>query len=180
MGPLLTVTGPGSASAVEAERSHSLVWIDASGALVVRLIRGRARLDRVVSDVPPHRRSTGHVRHDPRVRHGGGGRPQTAGEPQRLEHLGRFVEAVAARVPPTDDVLVVGPGPVPGRLARRLGALDRRHGRTRAIVREPSAPATDRELVARLRAFAGTPARRRTVGTGGRLEPDPEGPSGRG
>lgn len=180
MGSLLSITGDVSASAVEHERSHSLVWIDTSGALIVRLIRGRARLERVASDVPPHRRSTGHVRHDPNVRHGGGGHPQTAGEPQRLEHLGRFVEAIAARVPPADDVLVVGPGPVPGRLARRLGALDRRRGRTRAIAYEPSAPATDRQLVARLREFAGTPSRRRTVGTGGHVAPGPQGPARRG
>lgn len=94
----------------------TLVWIDAREAVIVRWQHDRPRLERVESEVPAHHRATGHVRHDPGVRHGGGGPPQTAGEPHRLEHLDRFVEQIANRLPPGDDLLILGPGTVRERL----------------------------------------------------------------
>jgi len=116
-----------------------------------------------VSDVPAHHKATGHVRHDPNVRHGGG-RPQTAGEPHRLEHLKRFVAEIADRLAPDDDLLILGPGTVHERLARQLSETDARCGRPRRIACEPSSPMTDHQLVARLRTFAGLDLRRHTVG----------------
>ena len=145
-------------------RPSTLVWIDAREAVIVRWRDDRARLERVDSDVPAHHRATGHVRHDPGVRHGGGGPPQTAGEPHRLEHLDRFVEQIANRLPPGDDLLILGPGTVHERLERLVRETDERHERSRGVSCEASSQLTDRQLIARLRHFAGADPRRRTVG----------------
>jgi len=145
-------------------RSSELVWIDAREAVIVRVQGDRLHLERVESEVPAHRRATGHVRHDPAVRHGGGGSPQTAGEPHRTEHLDRFVGEVAKRLREGDGLLILGPGTVHERLARHLSESDRHHGRDRDIVCETSPPLTDRQLIARLRRFAGVEPRRYTVG----------------
>ena len=159
-------------------RPSTLVWIDAREALIVRWHDDRTRLERLESEVPVHHRSTGHVRHDPGIRHGGGGRPQTAGEPHRLEHLERFVVDVANRLAPDDDLLIVGPGTVHERLDRHVLESDAHHGRHRNIACEASQPLTDRQLIARLRAFAGAETRRRTVGAYRWSEPPAHRPSG--
>jgi hypothetical protein len=160
-------------------RGSTLVWIDARQALIVRLQGDRARVERVESEVPAHHRATGHVRHDPAIRHGGGGSPQSAGEPHRLEHLNRFVADIANRLPPGDDLLVLGPGTVHERLARQLSESDERHGLHRDVACEASPALTDRQLIARLRAFAGVEQRRRSVGAYRWSEPSAHGPSGR-
>jgi hypothetical protein len=147
-----------------APRPLTLVWIDAREAKIVRLRRGRAYLVRLTSDVPAHHRATGRVRHDPLVRHGGGGRPQTAGEPRRLEHLDRFVAKVTDRLADDGDVLVSGPGTVRERLVCRLRAGDEHHGRQRTISCEASRRLTDRQLVALLYRAMGVEPRRNTVG----------------
>jgi hypothetical protein len=148
----------------------TLVWIDAREAVIVRWSGDAVEVERLRSDVPAHRHATGHVRYDPAVRHGGG-RPQTAGEPHRLEHLKRFVELVADRADTDDDLLIVGPGVVHERLARRVRDLDRSHDRTRIVSCRTAGPATDRQLIARLRLFAGAAPRRRIVGASTRSEP---------
>jgi hypothetical protein len=145
-------------------RPLTLVWIDAREAKIVRLRRERADVVRLTSDVPAHHRATGRVRHDPSVRHGGGGRPQTAGEPRRLEHLDRFVADVTDRLAHDGDVLVLGPGTVRERLVRRLRAGDEHHGRQRTISCETAPRLTDRQLVARLRHAMGVEPRLHTVG----------------
>lgn len=144
----------------------TLVWIDAREAIIARHHDDEAtQLERVASEVPAHRRSTGHVRHRPPLRHGGGGSPQTAGEPHRLEHLERFIGDVANRLPATEDVLILGPGTVREHLERRLCELDAEHGRQQRIVRcQASGRLSDRQLVARLRIALGIEPRRRTVG----------------
>jgi hypothetical protein len=147
-----------------ATRPVTLVWIDAREAIIVRVRRGRSDLVRLTSDVPAHHRATGHVRHDPAVRHGGGGRPQTAGEPRRLQHLGRFVTEVTDRLTHDGDLLVMGPGTVRERLARRLRASDVHHGRQRTISCEAAPRLTERQLVARLHRAMGVEPRRHTVG----------------
>jgi hypothetical protein len=157
---------------------RTLVWIDAREAVIVRWLDARAQVERLSSDVPAHHRSTGHVRHDPSVRHGGGGPQQTAGEPNRLEHLGRFVEQIASRIPPDDDLLILGPGTVREHLERRVRDLDEHHQRSRAISAEATSRLTDRQLIARLRQFAGEEPRRRTVGAHRWTEPAPHRPSG--
>ncbi len=159
-------------------RPSTLVWIDAREAVIVRLQGKRASLERVESDVPAHHRSTGHVRHDPGVRHGGGGPPQTAGEPHRLEHLGRFVEQVARQLPEDDDLVILGPGTVREHLEHRVRELDERHGRSRGISCEAAARLTDPQLIARLRHEVGADLRRRTVGAYRWSDPSAHRPSG--
>ena len=145
-------------------RPSTLVWIDAREAIIVGWKGDWARLERVESDVPAHHRATGHVRHDPGIRHGGGASPQDAGEPRRLEHLERFVEDIADRLAPDDDLLIIGSGTVHERLDRHVRESDAHHGRHRTIVCEASRARTERQLIARLRAFAGVESRRHTVG----------------
>ena len=157
-----TAVRPRSAAPV---RALTLVWLDAREAVVVERVGGRARFEVIESEVPSHHRATGHVRHDPGVRHGGGGRPQTAGEPHRLEHLARYVDAVAARLPPDHDLLVIGPGPVRDHLTGRIAELDARHHPPRSVRTEASERMTRPQLAARLAEAMGIAPRRRTVGT---------------
>ena len=142
------------------------VWIDDEQAVIVRW-DGRASVRRVTSDVPVHHRSTGHVRHDPTFRHGGGGIPDDTFERDRAGHLREFLEAVVAALPADGDVEVLGPGTARGQLARTLAEADHHRGRARAIRTTPSGPLTDRQLIAWLRAQTGDPPRRRGI------EPEP-------
>jgi hypothetical protein len=171
MGTLMTTEA-------EDHRAGTLVWIDAREAVIVRIQGHRARIERVESEVPAHHRATGHVRHDPAVRHGGGGSPQSAGEPHRIEHLNRFVGDIANRLDGDDNVLILGPGTVHERLVRQLSERDGHHGRHRDIACEASSPRTDRQLIARLRRFAGDEPRRRSVGAYRWSEPSGHRPSG--
>jgi hypothetical protein len=170
----------GTAMTTEAgdHRPSTLVWIDAREAVIIRLRSGGARIERVESEVPAHHRATGHVRHDPAVRHGGGGSPQSAGEPHRIEHLNRFVGDIANRLVTSDDLLILGPGTVHERLARQLSERDGLHGPIRDIASEASPPLTDRQLIARLRRFAGAEPRRHSVGAYRWSEPSGHRPSG--
>jgi hypothetical protein len=146
-------------------RDPTLVWIDAAEAVIVRLRGSEAAIERVESEVPAHHRATGHVRHDPSMRHGGGGgSPQTADEPHRLEHLKRFVAEIEGRLAASEELLIIGPGTVHERLARRVMATDEHRGRDREVSCEVSPRLTDRQLVARLRRLAGAVPRRRKVG----------------
>lgn len=101
------------------------------------------------------------------------------GELHRLEHLERFVVDVAERVPPEDDLVILGPGMVRERLEREVLDGDARHGRTRTVTCEASLPMTDRQLVARLRHLVGSDPRRRTVGAYRWSEAPAHQPSGR-
>ena len=150
-----------------AHRHATLVWIDSREAFVARLTAGEVHVERLESDVPVHHRATGHVRHDPTIRQGGGGgHPQTAGEPKRVEHLRQFIDAVAGKLAPEDDLLVLGPGTVPEQLERHVTEGDARHGRERVVLCEAAAPLTTRQLAARLRTFAGVERPRRRCGPG--------------
>lgn len=164
-------------AANEVTQSSTLVWIDAREAVIVRWQDDRARLERVESEVPARHRATGHVRHDPNVRHGGGG-PQTAGEPHRLEHLERFLEQIATRLPADDELFILGPGIVREGLERHVREMDKHHKRSRSVSCEASSRLTDRQLIARLRRFAGVVTRRRSVGAYRWTEPLPHRPSG--
>jgi len=155
----------------------TLVWIDARAAVIVCWQDDRARLERVESEVPARHRATGHVRHDPGVRHGGG-RSRTAGESHRLEYLDRFVDQIATRLPPDDALFILGPGTVREGLERHVRESDEHHKRSRGVSSEASPRLTDRQLIARLRHFAGADPRRRTVGAYRWSEPLPHRPSG--
>jgi hypothetical protein len=71
-----------------------------------------------------------------------------------------FFDEVARTLPGDDDLLLVGDGEVVDHFADHVRAEDERHGRHRRIEVEKSGPLTDRQLLARLRTFAGSPARR--------------------
>ncbi len=140
----------------------TLVWIDSEEAIIVRWA-DRATVERVRSDVPGRHRSTGHVRVDPTVRHGGGGPSGEALERARREHLRGFIDDVMAHVPERDDVTVVGPGLVRERLERSLRADDRRHSRHRRVHSAAADRLSEQTLVARVRELAGDAPRRRGV-----------------
>ena len=142
----------------------ALVWIDSREAIVARWEANAVQVEKLRSDVPPHRRSTGHVRHEPNVRHGGGGSPQSAGEERRLEHLARFIEAVEGRLPQAAHLILLGPGTVHERLAREVRSHDTRHRVEREVRCEVAPRMTRRQLIARLRTASGDRPRRRSVG----------------
>jgi hypothetical protein len=126
------------------------IWISATAATVLRWSPQGSLLHRIVSTVPGRHRSTG--------------RPTTeahpGGEGHRDEHMRTFFDEVARALPGEDDLLLVGDGEVVDHFAEYVRALDARHGQPRRIVVEKSGPLTDRQLLARLRTFAGSPARR--------------------
>ncbi len=137
-----------------------LVWIDAEEAILVRW-DGEARIERIASEVPPHHESTGHLRYDPQIRHGGGGVAQDRVERDRFGHLRAYLTEVARHIEPDEDVEILGPGTVREELARILRDDNLRHGRQRTIETAASRPLTERQLVARLRDRMGEPAPRR-------------------
>jgi hypothetical protein len=140
----------------------TLVWIDSREAIIGRWREGAAELERVESEVPAHHRATGRVRHDPTVRHGGG--HATGDEPHRLEHLDRFLDQVAAMLPPDEALVVIGPGTVREHLVRHVREIDERQHRTRPISAHAAPRLTERQLVARVRRLVGAEPSRRTVG----------------
>lgn len=154
----------------ETTQDCTLVWIDAREAVVARWRAGEVRLERLGSDVPPRRRATGHVRHDPAVRHGGGA-PQDAGEGHRLEHLTRFIDLVATHVTPDENVVILGPGTVRDRLSDRVREADRIASRSRHVCCETASRLTDPQIVARLRHMVGADPRRRTASAARGVEP---------
>jgi hypothetical protein len=161
----------------DAGQDCTLVWIDTREAVIVRWQAGSATVERHHSDVPPHHRSTGHVRYDPAVQHGGGA-PHDTGEQRRLEHLARFVESIAGLLPATDELLIMGPGTVRDRLEQRVRELDRHGSRSRSVTCRATGRLTDRQLLARVRHLAGSDPSRLTSGPHGRPEPPARRPSG--
>jgi hypothetical protein len=142
-------------------RPVTLVWLDTDEAIILRG-EGPAGDDaappgirRIHSEVPPHRRSTSHVRHDPRVRSGGGADPDDLIARRREHLLAAYLREVAALVPPGDRVVVLGPGTVHGRFAAELRADDVRHRRNRPVEDAATGPLTDRQLRARWRELSG-------------------------
>ncbi len=141
----------------------SVVWVDGTSAAVARWV-GYAVVDHVIDDVPSRHRSTGHVRHDPAVRHGGGGVLAEQLDRDRVRHRQAHLRRVAALVPDTGPVLLIGPGSTRLELERALATADHRFQRERSIRSEAAGRMSDRELIARLRACVGTSPARRTAG----------------
>jgi hypothetical protein len=141
----------------------TLVWIDSREAIIARDVDRDARFAHILADVPAHHHATGHVRHDPRVRHGGSG-PHAAGEPNRLEHLARFLATVARRLPSDEDLLLIGPGTVHEHLARLVREQDGVHRNGRRVTSGHAARMSRRQLTARLRRAMGEEPRRHSVG----------------
>jgi hypothetical protein len=146
-------------------RPVTLVWLDTDEAILLRsggpaAAGGEPEARRIRSEVPPHRRATGQAHHDSRVRSGGGADPDDLADRRRERLLAAYLRSVAALVPPGDRVVVLGPGPVHGRLAAELRADDARHRRDRPVEDSAAPPLTDRQLRARLRELAGVPSER--------------------
>jgi hypothetical protein len=126
------------------------VWISANSARVLRWgpdLTVRHRIDSTV-----------------RGRHRSTGRPPTekhpASEGYRDEHMRAFFVEVAQALPVDDDLLLVGDGEVVEHFAEQVRADDEGHGRKRRIEVEKGGPLTERQLLARIRTFAGSPAKR--------------------
>jgi len=154
-------------------RPVTLVWLDADEAI---LLGGEAPagdgadppgVRRVRSEVPPHHRATGRVHHDPRVRSGGGADPDDLVERRREHLIGVYLREVADLLPPGDRVVIMGPGPVHGRLASEVRASDLRHNRVRPVEAAPAGPLTERQLRARWRELNGSPPERRLPANAG-------------
>jgi hypothetical protein len=128
----------------------ALVWIDAEGARILRW-RGKLTEVRVPSDIPVHERSTYHVRHDPRVRYGGGGRGADEAARHRTEHVRRFLARVEATLGAEETLEVLGTGELCQRLASQIRRHDRTHHRNRPVTVDQSMRLTRPQLVARLR-----------------------------
>lgn len=138
----------------------TLVWIDARTAMILGWVDG-PQVTRVDLETAPHERSVGHVRLVP-GRHGGG-QAQTALETHRLEHLRQGIERVAALIPDSDNVLVVGPGTVRERLAAELRKADEKVPASvqhRDVRTEAASRMTEPQLAERLRELVGQPPRR--------------------
>jgi hypothetical protein len=148
---------------VEAGGRAVLVWIDAREAVVVRWTGEEGAIERLASDVPAHSRATRHVRYDPLTRHGGPDR-QSGLERRRIEHLDRFVDAVAGRLTEDEYVVIVGHGTVHERLEARLRELDAQGHRARTINTRRADRPTERQLVAELREHIGAGPRRQRKG----------------
>ena len=102
------------------------------------------------STVPGRHRSTGRqpTEKDP------------AGEGHRDEHMRTFFAEVAQALTVDDDLLLVGDGEVVERFAEQVRTDDDSHARKRHIDVEKGGRLTEPELLARIRAFAGSPAKR--------------------
>ena len=127
------------------------VWISAASATVLRLgADGVTIRKQVDSDVPGRHRSTG--------------RPPTedhpAGEGHRDEHMRAFFAKVRAAVSLDDQLLLIGDGEVVEQFAHQVQARDRDRGAVRRVEVEKSGPMTEPQLLARIRLFAGAPAKR--------------------
>ena len=126
------------------------VWISADSATVLRWSPEHALRHRIDSTVRGRHRSTG--------------RPPTenhpAGEGYRDEHMRTFFVQVARALAVEDDLLLLGDGEVVEHFAEQIRADDATHGRKRRIEVEKGGPLTARQLLARVRTFAGSPAKR--------------------
>jgi hypothetical protein len=126
------------------------VWISADSATVLRWSPELTVRHRIDSRVPGRHRSTGRP---PTEKH-------PASEGYRDEHMRTFFLQVTRALPIEDDVLLVGDGEVVEHFAEQVRADDDSHGRKRRIEVEKGGPLTERQLLARVRTFAGSPAKR--------------------
>ena len=126
------------------------VWISANSATMFGWSPEFTVRHRIDSTVPGRHRSTGRP---PTEEHPGG-------EGHRIEHMRTFLDQVADALPVDDEVLLVGDGEVVEHLADLIRTDDANHGRERRIQVDKSGPITERQLLARIRTFAGSPAKR--------------------
>lgn len=127
------------------------VWISAASAIVLRWAPdGVVSREEIESLVPGRHRSTG--------------RPPTedhpAGEGHRDERMRVFFAMVSAAVPIEDDLLLIGDGEVVDHFAEQVRAHDHDRKARRRVGLVKSGPLSEPQLIARIREFAGSPARR--------------------
>jgi hypothetical protein len=126
------------------------IWMSAASATVLRWgPDGIAHRESIESLVPGRHRSTGHRAVAAPVEEG-----------RRDERMRVFFALVDAAVPVCDDVLLVGDGEVVEHFAAHVRSGDASVGATRRLELVKSGPITERQLLARLRVFAGAPALR--------------------
>jgi hypothetical protein len=65
--------------------------------------------------------------------------------------MARFVAKVAAQLPASDDLLLIGPGTVREHLANEVGQQDAKHHNQRRVACRAAGPLTVPQLVATLR-----------------------------
>ena len=131
------------------------VWISAASATILRWgPDGVTVREHVDSQVPGRHRSTG--------------RPPTedhpASEGHRDEHMRAFFAQIIATVPTGDDLLLVGDGEVVEHFAHQIETQDHSQAAVRRVEVDKSGPMTEPQLLARIRTFAGSPARRTQPG----------------
>jgi hypothetical protein len=126
------------------------VWISAHWATLLRWSPQLTLRHRIDSTVTGRHRSTGRAPTEERE----------GAEGHRDEHLRTFFDQVARALPVDDDLLLVGDGEVVEHFAEQVRSEDEKHGRARRIEVEKSATLTERQLLARIRTFAGSPAKR--------------------
>lgn len=126
------------------------VWISANSATVLRWSPELTVRHRIDSTVPGRHRSTGRQPTEERP----------ASEGHRDEHMRTFFVEVAQALPVDDDLLLIGDGEVVEHFAEQVRTDDDSHGRKRLIEVEKGGPLTERQLLARIRTFAGSPAKR--------------------
>jgi hypothetical protein len=127
------------------------VWISSASATVLRWApEGIVSRDLIDSLVSGRHRSTG--------------RPPTedhpAGEGHRDERMRVFFNQISAAVAVEDDLLLIGDGEVVDHFAEHVRSHDRSHNAKRRVELVKSGPMSEPQLVARIREFAGSPARR--------------------
>jgi len=126
------------------------VWMSANSATVLRWSPELTVRHRIDSTVSGRHRSTGRPPTE----------KQPAAEGHRDEHMRTFFAQVAQALPVDDDLLLVGDGEVVEHFAEQVRTDDHGHGRKRRIEVEKGGPFTERQLLARIRTFAGSPAKR--------------------
>lgn len=126
------------------------VWMTADSATILRWSAELTVRHQIDSTVAGRHRATGRAPTEQRQ----------GDEGHRDEHMRTFFDEVALAMPVEDDLLLVGEGEVVEHFANRVRADDESHGRTRRIEVEKSGPVTERQLLARIRTFAGSPAKR--------------------
>jgi hypothetical protein len=126
------------------------VWISANSATVLRWSPELTVRHRIDSRVPGRHRSTGRQPTEERP----------GGEGHRDEHMRAFFDHVAQALPVDDDLLLIGDGEVVEHFVEQVRAADGSHGRRRRIEVEKGGALTECQLLARIRIFAGSPAKR--------------------
>ncbi len=127
------------------------VWISADSATMLRWSPELTVRHRIDSTVPGRHRSTGRP---PTEEHPGS-------EGHRDEHMRAFFVQIIQALPVDDDLLLVGDGGVVEHFAEYVRGDDRTRSQKRRIEVEKSGPMSQRQLLARIRTFAGSPAKRR-------------------